>query len=56
MMIQIVIVQFLNLGAEVIGKTNKVVFKSLGIIFIILLLFVPPFRNWLLGLIGINLG
>lgn len=50
------IVQFLNLGAEVIGKTNKVVFKSLGIIFIILLLFVPPFRNWLLGLIGINLG
>lgn len=49
------IVQFLNLGAEVIGKTNKVVFKSLGIVFIVLLLFVAPFRNWLLGLIGIKI-
>ena len=49
------IVQFLNLGAEVIGKTNKVVFKAMGIIFIILLLFVAPFRSWLLGLIGINI-
>lgn len=49
------IVQFLNLGAEVIGKTNKVVFKSLGIIFIILLLVVAPFRSWLLGLIGISI-
>lgn len=48
------IVQFLNLGAEIIGKTNKVVFKSLFIIFIILLLFVAPFRTWLLGLIGIG--
>ena len=49
------IVQFLNLGAEVVGKTNKVVFKSLGIIFIILMLFVAPFRTWLLGLIGIQI-
>lgn len=48
------IVQFLNLGAEIIGKTNKVVFKSLFIIFIILLLFVAQFRTWLLGLIGIG--
>lgn len=49
------IVQFLNLGAEVIGKTNKVVFKSIGIIFILLLLLVAPFRSWLLGLIGISI-
>ena len=48
------IVQFLNLGAEVISKTNKVVLKSLGIIFIILLLLVPPFRDWLLSLIGVK--
>ena len=49
------IVQFLNLGAEVVGKTNKVVFKSLGIIFFILILVVPPFRSWLFGLVGINI-
>lgn len=45
----------LNQIADAVGGLNKVVFKGIGIVFILLLLFVPPFRQWLLGLIGINL-
>ena len=44
----------LNQIADAVGGLNKVVFKGIGIILLMLLLFVPPFRQWLLGLLGIN--
>ena len=50
------IVSGLNQIAEIFGALNKGVLKGGLIIFILLLLFVAPFRTWLLGLIGIHLG
>ena len=44
----------LNQVADAIGGLNKVVFKGLFIILILLFVFVPSFRGWLLGLIGIG--
>lgn len=50
------LVQFLNMFSEVFGKLNKVFFKGLFIFFVILMIFIPPFRTWILSLIGIKLG
>ncbi len=50
------IVQFLNQTGQIISETNKIVFKVFWIILICIVLFVPPIRNWLFGLIGLNLG
>lgn len=50
------IVSTLNLTADIFGALNKNVLKGGFVIFILLMLLVPPFRVWLLGLIGINLG
>ena len=50
------IVSGLNQIAEILGAINKSVLKGSLIVLILLLLLVPPFREWLLGLIGINLG
>lgn len=48
------IVSTLNQTAEIFGALNKNVLKGGLVILILLLLLVPPFRNWLLGLIGIK--
>lgn len=50
------IVMFLNQTADIFGGLNKVVFKIFWIILIAVVLFVPPVRQWLFGLIGLNLG
>lgn len=50
------IVSGLNQIADILGAINKGVLKGSLIILILLLLIVAPFRNWLLGLIGIHLG
>lgn len=50
------IVSLLNLTAEIFGAINKNVIKGLFVILILLLVFVPPFREFLLGLIGIKIG
>ena len=50
------IVSGLNQISDIFGAINKGVLKGSLIILILLLLLVPPFREWLLGLIGINLG
>lgn len=50
------IVSGLNQVADILGAINKGVLKGSLIILILLLLLVAPFRNWLLGLIGIHLG
>lgn len=50
------IVSTLNLTAEIFSALNKNVLKGGVIILIILMLFVPPFREFVLGLIGIKLG
>lgn len=50
------IVSTLNQTAEIFGALNKNVLKGGFIILVLLLIFVPPFRSWLLGLIGINFG
>lgn len=50
------IISTLNQTAEIFGALNKNVLKGGIIIIILALLFIPPFREWLLGLIGINLG
>ena len=50
------IVSTLNLTAEIFSALNKNVLKGGFIILIILMLFVPPFREFVLGLIGIKLG
>ena len=44
----------LNQVADAVGGLNKVVFKMLFIILLAIVLFVPPVREWLLGLIGIG--
>lgn len=48
------IVSTLNLTAEIFGALNKNVLKGGFILLILLCVFVPPFRSWLLGLIGIS--
>ena len=50
------IVMFLNQTAEIFGSLNKIVFKVFWIILIVVVLFIPPVRQWLFGLIGLNLG
>ena len=50
------IVMFLNQTAEIFGSLNKIVFKVFWIILILIVLFIPPVRQWLFGLIGLNLG
>ena len=50
------IVMFLNQTAEIFGSLNKIVFKVFWIILVIIVLFIPPVRQWLFGLIGLNLG
>lgn len=49
------IVSTLNLTAEIFGALNKNVLKGGFVLLILLCIFVPPFRLWLLGLIGISL-
>lgn len=44
----------LNQISEAVGGLNKVVFKGMFFILILVVLFVPPVREWLLGLIGIG--
>lgn len=41
----------LNQIAEAVGGLNKIVFKGGIVLFILLMLFVPPLRNWILSLI-----
>lgn len=50
------IVMFLNQTADIFSGLNKVVFKVFWVVLICLILFVQPIREWLFGLIGINLG
>lgn len=50
------IVMFLNQTAEVFAGLNKVVFKAFWVILIITILLVPPFRQFVFGIIGINIG
>lgn len=50
------LVMFLNQTAEIFSGLNKVVFKIFWIALICLILFVPPFREFLFGMIGINFG
>lgn len=50
------IVMFLNEITDVFGGLNKIVIKAFWIILIVVLVLVPPIRQWLFGLIGINLG
>lgn len=49
------IVSGLNQIAEIFGALNKGVLKGSLLIFILLLVLVPPFRSWLFGLIGISM-
>lgn len=48
------IVQFLNLFTEVLSKINKTFLKGFIIFLIILFIFLPPFRNFIINLIGIK--
>lgn len=48
------IVSGLNQTAEIIGALNKNVIKGVFIIIVLLIIFVPPLRAWLLNLIGIG--
>lgn len=49
------LISTLNQTADIFGALNKNVLKGGFIILLILLVFVPPFRNWLISLIGIKL-
>ena len=44
----------LNQVADAVGGLNKVVFKGLFFVLLLVVLFVPPVREWLLGLLGIG--
>ena len=44
----------LNQIADAVSGLNKVVFKGLFIILVLIFIFVPPVRAWILGLIGIK--
>lgn len=48
------LVSGLNQTADIIGALNKNVLKGALLILLICLVFVPPFRTWLLSLIGIK--
>ena len=50
------IVMFLNQTADIFAGLNKIVFKIFWVIIIALIIFVPPIRQWLFGLVGINFG
>ena len=50
------IVMFLNQTADIFAGLNKIVFKTFWVIIIALIIFVPPVRQWLFGLVGINFG
>ncbi len=50
------IVSTLNQTADIFGALNKNVLKGGFFLLLILILFVPPFREWLFALIGIKLG
>lgn len=50
------IVMFLNQTADIFSGLNKVVFRVFWIILICIILFVPSVRQWLFGLIGLNIG
>ena len=50
------IVMFLNQTADIFGSLNKIVFRVFWIILIVVVLLIPPVREWLFGLIGLNLG
>lgn len=50
------IVSTLNQTADIFGALNKNVIKGGFLIILLLILFVPPFRQWLFGLIGITIG
>jgi len=49
------IISTLNQTAEIFGLLNKNVLKFGFILLILILIFVPTLRNWIFGLIGINL-
>lgn len=48
------IISGLNQTADIIGALNKNVIKGAFIIVVLLIIFVPPLRSWLLGLIGLG--
>lgn len=48
------VVSTLNQTAEIFSALNKNVLKGGLIILILIFILVPPFRNWILGLIGIK--
>lgn len=50
------IVMFLNQTADIFGGLNKIVFKVFWWALILVILLVPPVRQALFGLIGINIG
>lgn len=50
------IISTLNQTADIFGALNKNVLKGGFILLLIAFLFIPPFREWLIGLIGIKLG
>lgn len=50
------IISTLNQTADIFGALNKNVLRGGFLILFLLLLFVPPFRQWLFALIGIKLG
>lgn len=50
------IVSTLNQTADIFGALNKNVLKGSLFILILLIIFVPPLREWLFSLIGIKLG
>lgn len=50
------IVQFLNQTGEIMSGLNKVVFKVFWIVLLCIIIFVPSVREWLFGLIGLNVG
>lgn len=50
------IVMFLNQTADIFGGLNKIVFKVFWWALILVILLVPPVRQAIFGLIGINIG
>lgn len=50
------IVMFLNQSADIFGGLNKIVFKIFWWVLILIILLVPPVRQALFGLVGINIG
>lgn len=50
------IVMFLNQTSDIFGSLNKIVFRVIWWTLILVIFLVQPVREWLFGLIGINLG